>query len=66
MPEVTKVEEFKNEGFAIVEDTAGKFVVTKHSPDMVPLDDKKKDTNTPVFPQRKLCALVQSRERMLM
>jgi hypothetical protein len=67
MPEVVSVEEFKNEGFAIVEDTAGKFVISKHSPDMVPIEreDKKNKMVVPPVSSHKLCALVQSRDRML-
>jgi hypothetical protein len=63
MPEVINVAEFKQDGFAIVEDTAGKFLFKKDSPEIIPLEDKK--TLVQFFARREPCALLQSRSRML-
>lgn len=63
MPEVIDVLEFKNEGFAIVQDTAGKFLINKNDSGIIPLD--KQTTIAPLFPQRKPCYLLQSRTSML-
>lgn len=55
--------EYPNEGFAIVTDTAGRYVVTKASPDIIPLPDKEDlDRHRSVLLQPQA---IQRRELML-
>lgn len=62
MAKVLKVNEYKDDGFAIIEDSVGKYIATKNSPDIVPLYDN--DNVQAWFGNRTPCALVQSREAM--
>lgn len=52
--------EYREEGFAIVVDTAGKYVVTKDNPNIIPLPEIQNWRN-PHSP----CSLLQSRDSML-
>ena len=54
------VQEFPVEGIAIIEDTKGKYLATKDSPDIIPLYDLEA-----YFGRNQTCALLQSREAML-
>ncbi len=60
MAKVINVQEFKEEGFAVVEDTQGKYLVTKHSDkiEVIP------SVRHPYIP-RNPCALVQPISRMM-
>lgn len=60
MAETIKVVEYKDEGFAIVEDTKGKYVASNRSPDIIPLYDYEA-----YFGRGTPCALLQSRTAML-
>jgi hypothetical protein len=59
--EIISVAEYRDEGFAIIEDTKGKFIVTKESDQMIPLYDNK--TVEAYFGRRQICALLRSQER---
>jgi hypothetical protein len=65
MAKVTNIEEFRNEGFAIIEDTVGKYVVTKDSDNIFPIPAYDKQTIEAYFGRRTPCALLQSRQSMM-
>lgn len=60
MATVLNVSEYTREGFAVIEDTQGKYIASKHS-------DKIQEIPKITYPFRvpNLCALLQPRERML-
>lgn len=63
MTKVVEVTQYSDEGIAIIEDSAGKFAVTKDSEEFIPIYD-----STEVqawFGYRNRCALVQTRQGML-
>ena len=60
MPKVINVQEFKEEGIAVIEDTQGKYLVSKHS-DKIEVIPSVRHPDLPKNP----CALVQERSRML-
>lgn len=60
MAKVVNVQEFKQEGFAIIEDTQGKYLASKHTDKIVEIPD----VIHPYVP-RNPCALVQARDQML-
>jgi hypothetical protein len=63
MVQVIGVVEYKDEDFAIIEDTAGKAVITKNSDKQTPLYDKK--ILDSYFGRRTPCALLQGRDAMM-
>lgn len=66
MPAFINATVYGKEGIAILEDTAGKFIVTEDSPDMIPLYDAKTEKIYQAwFNKASPCALVQSRSAML-
>lgn len=65
MSVVINVTEFKEEGFAIIEDNRGKFIATKVSSDIIPLSDKTDETYKAWLGRREPCALLQSRTAMM-
>lgn len=60
MAQVVNVQEFREEGFAIIEDTQGKYLASKHSDKLVVIPDV-----THPFIPRNPCALVQARDQMM-
>jgi hypothetical protein len=63
MASTISVVEYKQDGFAIVEDSIGKYIVTAKSSDIIPLYDKEVQTWLGV--NKTPCALLQSRESMM-
>lgn len=63
MAEVVQITQYQDEGIAIIEDSVGKFAVTKDSTDMVPIYDNPEVQAW--FGYRSRCALLQSRQGML-
>jgi len=64
--EIINVTEYE-EGFAILQDNAGKFLYTKDNPNPIPLPDwEEQDLITKAwFGNKNPCALLQSRSAML-
>jgi hypothetical protein len=61
MSQILKVTEYEEEGIAIIEDTQGKYIATRHNANIIALDDFnawRGNSSTP-------CALLQSRSSML-
>lgn len=60
MAKVINVREFHQEGIAIVEDTQGKYLVSRHTDKIVVIPE----VDYPFIP-RNPCALVQNRAQMM-
>jgi hypothetical protein len=60
MAKVIDVQEYKDEGFAIIEDTKGRFLVTKDNPDIIPLDQPPMKVS-----RHQPCYLLRNRDAML-
>jgi hypothetical protein len=63
MAKVTNIVEYPEDGIAIIEDTKGKYIATKYSPDIIPLYDF--DLLKAYFGRNEPCALLQSRTAIL-
>jgi hypothetical protein len=60
MAKVINVQEFREEGFVLIEDTQGKYLASKHTDKVVEIPD----VIHPYIP-RNPCVLLQSRNAML-
>jgi len=75
MSQVNSVVEFEDEGFAIIKDTAGTYLATKQSDDIIHLytnentsskeHPKEKTPYELFFGKKTTCALLQSRDSMM-
>lgn len=63
MAKILKVTEYKDDGFAIIEDSVGKYIATKSSLDILPLSDSKEAQMW--FGSQTPCALLQGRSAMM-
>jgi hypothetical protein len=65
MAHVLAVTEYPDEGIAIIEDTAGKYLVSKSNPNIIPIPEKVEATAWFSL-NRPPCALLQTRAEMMM